>query len=1048
MNLANFSRWPLSRRLRWFLLACGVLTLTAGAVYAFLRPAMEADARDKAEMEMKALAPRVDDFIERAISLAHAIALQQEALAGTTQVLNRDVLQVLLDVLPEQVCQGVYVAFENLPYDDPMAVRWVQRNPHGRTQLGYDYHDESKPQCQWYHGAKKQRKGGYYVTDPYFDEGGADRPLVSVTTPLFYGEEFAGVAGVDLDLHELYKLLQSLSGDASPLDDSRATLAGDAPATGKDDDYYYLVSNHQRVFAHPALHDNSQTAYFELAQLPEAELLINSQDGTLAPVNEPNTGSRRLICWKMLGKSHWKLIRSVAESEVFWPVRKSLFQILGLLALILASMVGGFAYLNQVSLVRRERYYRALIDNATDIVTILGRDGVILYKSPSVRKILGYLPEELVGRAVSELIHPDDMPAINAVIEKMAAGPATSGSAEYRMRHKDGHYRTLEGYCTDLIADPVVGGIVVNSRDITDRKQREEEIHELNAELEARVRLRTAELEQKNEELHSAKDATEQAMRQQEIFLSNVAHDLRTPLTIVIGYSEDLLRKAKRKGMDAFVPDLKLITNRGKDLLELINDLLNLSKAMNDRGIELEREEFDVGSLVNSRMEGIGAIARKYGNTVEFHPQDGLGTMIGDRAKVWRILMNLLTNACKFTKDGTITLTARRVAAAEGDAIEFKVADTGIGMNPEKQTRLFDRFSQVHATNGKMQDGVGLGLSICLLYCKAMGGSISVQSEEGHGSTFTVVLPAGVPLTYRGDQHSTAPEPSGQLMPAAPTSETSGVSRPTVDEMTTNLVLIIDDDASVCELMERNLSQEGIRTRAAHSGEEGLRLAKELLPSAIILDVIMPGIDGWAVLAALKTDSQTSQIPIIMATMLDERERGLKMGADEYITKPFARDRLSELIHRHLGNHVRARILVVEDDADTRSRLCGSLREQEWEVWEAGDGVEALAILRHHAPDLVLLDLMLPRVNGFEVLKEIRSDERLHTIPVVVMTAAELSTEDRRRLQGQVEQILQKGLYSRDELLSEMRVLVREHQGHHFHSSEESSHAQDPVHRG
>jgi PAS domain S-box-containing protein len=677
----------------------------------------------------------------------------------------------------------------------------------------------------------------------------------------------------------------------------------------------------------------------------------------------------------------------------------------------------------------------------------VGSDGSVRYKSPSAGRILGYQPEEMVGRPVTELVHPDDVPTIRALVEKMAASGAKNCSVEYRMRHKDGHYRTLEAHCSDLIADPVVEGIVVNSRDITDRKQHEQKVQQLNEELEGRVRLRTAELEQKNEELHSAKDATEQAMRQQEIFLSNVAHDLRTPLTIVIGYSEDLLRKAKRKGMDAFVPDLKLIVNRGKDLLELINDLLNLSKSMNDKGIELEQEEFDVADLVTARMEGIGAIARKYGNQVEFHPEESLGTMVGDRAKVWRILMNLLTNACKFTKDGTITLAARRLAG-EVDQIELKVSDNGIGMTPEKQKRLFDRFSQVHSTRGKTQEGVGLGLSICLLYCRAMGGRISVESEEGRGSTFTVLLPTR-PAPADGDER---PAPAAQLAERpAPEHASADAGAPTdvtVDDMTANLVLIIDDDASVCELMERNLSQEGIRTCAAHSGEEGLRLAKQLLPSAIILDVIMPGIDGWAVLAALKTDSQTSQIPIIMATMLDERERGLKMGADEFITKPFARDRLSELIHRHLGNQKKARILVVEDDPDTRGRLCESLREQDWEVWEAGDGVEALALLRTHKPDLVLLDLLLPRVNGYEVLKEIRNHEELHAIPVVVMTAAELSTEDRRRLQGQVEQILQKGLYSREELLSEMRVLVREHQGHHLHSSQEASHAQDPVHRG
>jgi DNA-binding response OmpR family regulator len=369
-------------------------------------------------------------------------------------------------------------------------------------------------------------------------------------------------------------------------------------------------------------------------------------------------------------------------------------------------------------------------------------------------------------------------------------------------------------------------------------------------------------------------------------------------------------------------------------------------------------------------------------------------------------------------------------------------------MTPEKQKRLFDRFSQVHSTRGKTQEGVGLGLSICLLYCRAMGGRISVESEEGRGSIFTVVLPTRPASVDGVERTGPAPQVAERTAPGAATPEVTAAAGLPVDDMAANLVLIIDDDASVCELMERNLGQEGIRTRAAHSGEEGLRLAKQLLPSAIILDVIMPGIDGWAVLAALKTDSQTSQIPIIMATMLDERERGLKMGADEFITKPFARDRLSELIHRHLGNQKKARILVVEDDADTRGRLCESLRGQDWEVWEASDGVEALALLRNHKPDLVLLDLLLPRVNGYEVLKEIRSDEELHGIPVIVMTAADLTTEDRRRLQGQVEQILQKGLYSRDELLSEMRVLVREHQGHQLHSSQDASHAQDPVHRG
>ena len=463
------------------------------------------------------------------------------------------------------------------------------------------------------------------------------------------------------------------------------------------------------------------------------------------------------------------------------------------------------------------------------------------------------------------------------------------------------------------------------------RAQRDElEILHLDARLEERVRRRTVELEQKNEELQGAKEATDQAMKQQEIFLSNVAHDLRTPLTIVIGYSEDLLRRAKKLGQDVFISDLRLIVNRGKDLLELINDLLNLSKAMNDKGIELDLEEFDVEEMVRGRMEGISTIAQKYGNTIEFRAESGLGLITADKAKVWRVLMNLLSNACKFTKNGAITITAGRSQNGNGEHVFFRVADTGIGMSPEKQSRLFDRFSQVHANSGKLQAGVGLGLSICQVYCTAMGGQIVVESEEGRGTTFVVTLPAEVraPLSRSKAPQVPIERPARVLDRSVPSTIVERHSS-SFGDGDANLILIIDDDASVCELMERNLDQEGFRARAAHSGEEGLRMAKQLHPSAIILDVVMPGLDGWAVLAALKSDTGTAEIPIIMVSMLDERERGLRMGADEYMMKPFGRDRLTDLLHKYLGNQAGARLLVVEDDVDARQRLCRSLRDAE-----------------------------------------------------------------------------------------------------------------------
>jgi CheY-like chemotaxis protein len=369
----------------------------------------------------------------------------------------------------------------------------------------------------------------------------------------------------------------------------------------------------------------------------------------------------------------------------------------------------------------------------------------------------------------------------------------------------------------------------------------------------------------------------------------------------------------------------------------------------------------------------------------------------------------LLSNALKNTQRGTVTLEARRRKDAAGEWVVFRVIDTGTGIAPEQQQKLFNRFETGQAEGG-LERGFGLGLSICLLYCQAMGGTIYLErSEPGEGSTFAVRLPAVV----RGP--AAGPRPRRHDAPPAPTQR---------DEMETNFVLIIDDDASLRELMERRLSRDGFRTRSAPTGEEGLRLAKQLLPSAIILDVVMPGMDGWDVLAALKTDVETSDIPVIMATMVEDRERGLALGADDYITKPFSRDGMAELIRKHLDGGRAPRILVVEDDPEALLRLGQSLREQRWEVVAAVDGREALERIAERRPDLILLDLMLPQVDGFEVIERIRHDKAWRDIPIIVISGVELDAGARGRLQGKVQQILSKGLLGRDELLRHVRDLI------------------------
>jgi PAS domain S-box-containing protein len=1094
MKIINPDLWSLRQKLRWFVIlppSLAVLLLTALVVSIVSKNEVELQAEQVARARIEDLALRVDSFFHRANVLVRSIASRQKALGRNPDPGTMAFLHALLKATPEREAQGVYIAFENKNYRDAEAIQWVDRRHWGKaSRLDYDFHDAGNDQCEWYSGAKAKDEGEHLVSKPYFDEGGANIAMVSVTRPIYDADgAFIGVAGVDLDMKELFGVVQAFNAGTNPGADSDA----------------YLVSHNDRVFAHPAQLQSdtpaSELAYLPLLSRPEGSIVGASDKKILQRIQLPS-GDWRRISWTSSNIPGWKVVQSTPDALLFAPLHKIVQLSLGIGLLFLALMVGlvsvvvnwvtgpipklsaaaaaveagdyradglaglaqrrdefgqlarGFRrmvqevsgreqQLRQVQddLAHRERHYRALIENATDLVTILSPDGTIRYKSPSVQRILGYTSDELVGRLSLEFIHPDDRVSVSESMSRLTDHPETPGKIEYRFRHKDGSWRTLEAQCSDLIGDPAVGGIVINSRDITERKRDELEILQLNARLEERVRSRTAELEQKNEELQGAKEATDQAMKQQEIFLSNVAHDLRTPLTIVIGYSEDLLRRAKKLGHDVFISDLRLIVNRGKDLLELINDLLNLSKAMNDKGIELDLEEFNVAEMVRGRMEGISTIAQKYGNSIEFRAEAGLGFMIADKAKVWRVLMNLLGNACKFTKNGTITITAGRVHNGHGEHVVFRVADTGIGMSPEKQSRLFDRFSQVHTNSGKLQAGVGLGLSICLVYCNAMGGQIAVESEEGRGSTFTVTLPTEVRPAISSSKAPQVPmdRPARVLersVVAAPVERQSS----SLGDGNANLILIIDDDASVCELMERNLDQEGFRAQAAHSGEEGLRMAKQLHPSAIILDVVMPGLDGWGVLAALKSDTGTAEIPIIMVSMLDERERGLRMGADEYMMKPFGRDRLTDLLHKHLGNQAGARLLVVEDDVDARERVCRSLREQSWEVYAAGDGLDGLELMREHRPDLILLDLLLPSMHGFEFIEAVRRDPESQSIPIVVMTGAELSALDRHHLQGQVAQILQKGLYGRDELLREIRSVVRKHQ------SRMSAPVQEKVH--
>jgi len=493
----------------------------------------------------------------------------------------------------------------------------------------------------------------------------------------------------------------------------------------------------------------------------------------------------------------------------------------------------------------------------------------------------------------------------------------------------------------------------------------------------------------------------EAADRHKSEFLANMSHELRTPLNAIIGYSEMLQEDAADLGAEQFTDDLKRINAAGKHLLELINAVLDLSKIEAGR-MELYLETFDVGGLLRDIAAVIQPLAAKNANRLEVRCPDETGTMRADLTKVRQALFNLLSNACKFTEGGIISLAVAREASDGRDWLVFSVSDTGIGMAPEQLSRLFEAFSQADAATTRKYGGTGLGLALSRRLCRMMGGDVTVESEAGRGSTFTIRLPARVA------------EPSEELV--VPSRAADRVTLPGV-----GTVLVIDDEAAVRDLMQRFLGKEGFRVVTAAGGEEGLRRARELRPDAITLDVMMPGIDGWAVLSALKADRDVADIPVIMLTIVDDKNLGYALGAADYLTKPIDRERLVTVLKQHRRDRP---VLVVDDDAGLRQLLRRMLEPEGYTVVEAENGRVALERLRDVSPSVILLDLMMPEMDGFEFVAEIRRREGSRAIPIIVITSRDLSADDRERLNGYVQKILQKGTHGRDQLLAEVRELV------------------------
>jgi signal transduction histidine kinase/DNA-binding response OmpR family regulator len=512
-------------------------------------------------------------------------------------------------------------------------------------------------------------------------------------------------------------------------------------------------------------------------------------------------------------------------------------------------------------------------------------------------------------------------------------------------------------------------------------------------------------LRQLAEDLTEARNLASQANEAKSSFLASMSHELRTPLNAIIGYSEILAEEAEDSGRLDMIADLKKISSAGKHLLALINDVLDLSKIEAGK-MDLYLESFEVATIIEEVVSTVAPLIDKNANVLELHCAEGLGTMRADLTKLRQALFNLLSNASKFTSRGTITLGVTRERKDGVDWISFSVKDSGIGMSPEQMGKLFQAFSQAEVSTSKTYGGTGLGLVLSRRFCQRMGGDVTVESALGAGSTFTIRIPAEVVDLKIRSALPAERAAAGVVSQGLPT------------------VLVIDDDAVAHDLMHRFLDKLELHMVGATSGEEGLRLAKELRPALITLDVSMPGLDGWAVLTALKADPELAPIPVIMATGSDDKNMGFAFGAADYLTKPIDRERLSQLLQKFAGARLACPVLLVEDDAALRALVRGMLEKEGCVVAEAENGRVALERVAENRPELILLDLMMPEMDGFTFIEALRQNEAWRAIPVVVVTAKDLTAEDRARLNGQVQHVLQKGSYSRDELLGRMREQI------------------------
>ncbi len=710
-----------------------------------------------------------------------------------------------------------------------------------------------------------------------------------------------------------------------------------------------------------------------------------------------------------------------------WTKRE--IEFITLLGIQASYAIEKFRFIDTIS--ETKTYLKNVLNNSADIIITADTEGRIVEFNSGAARLLGYDKEDMIGKKAEYLwLNRDERKDVIEMLEKQGY----VSNYETKFVTKDAGILEVSLTLSYIKNDEgKILGTVGISKDITEKKRLERaveerniELQELNNHLEDKVLERTAALEKLNKDLETSNKLKSQ-------FIATMSHELRTPLNSILGFSELLMDEVFGLLTEKQKKYASNIYNSGSHLLQLINNILDIAKIESGK-MELHYENFSIYQSISEVETVIKSIMNKKKQSLILKLSENIPFIRADRIKVKQILHNLLSNAVKFTPEGgeivleaeimsgrddALFLRNSKINMTKGNCLRISVIDTGIGIKKEDQERIFSEFEQVESGFARRYEGTGLGLALTKKLVELHGGEINLESAEGTGSRFNVILPLFDLMIPKKMADEIIEEQSEEIP-----YEGAIVKKRRGDSP---LILVVEDDRSTSELLTIYLVKAGYRVAHAYNGEDAMNRIKELKPFAVILDVMLPGKDGWEVLQEVKLDQELKDIPIIMSSVIDNRDLGFTLGAADYLLKPIDKmtllKKLDELSFSSKKGRMPINILCIDDNKEVLELLSTVLQANGYNVITASSGKKGIESANIYMPDLIILDLMMPDVDGFEVVQKIKSKSATKDIPILVLTAKDITMEDRLRLAGKIEKYIQKSHFTKEDLLMHIRDL-------------------------